>query len=102
MAAEKLRRCDQERAVCPADSLVCVMPTASNCHKLGSMRRIRMRESPTELGCFARTYLKSMPGARLFQTEAGRAARSNERPRERAATNRVPWRRELGRMASKV
>src|SRR5689334_17630240 len=101
MAAEKVRRRDHERAVTPADSPVCVMPTASNCHKLGTKRSIRIREPPTEPGVFARTYLRSMPGARLFQSEAGRAARSNERPRERAATNRVPWRRELGRMASK-
>src|SRR6266568_1952467 len=99
MAAEKLRLCDQERAVCPADSPVCVMPTASNCQRLGSMRRMTMRESPTELGCFAVTYLRSMPGARLFPSEAGRASRSEERPRERAATNRVPGRLELENMA---
>src|SRR5690242_4376204 len=99
MAAEKLRLCDQERAVCPADSPVCVMPTASNCHRLGSMRRMTMRESLTELSFFAVTYFRSIPGASVFQSEAGRAGKSDERPRERAATNRVPWRRELESMA---
>src|SRR5690348_10340659 len=58
-----------------------------------------MRESPTELGFFAVAYFRSIPGASVFQPEAGRAARSDERPRERAATNRLPLRRELGRMA---
>lgn len=47
-----------------------------------------MRESPIELGCFAETYLRSMPGARLFQSKGERASRSEERPRDRIARSR--------------
>src|SRR5215472_9516539 len=99
MAAEKLRLIDQARAVCPSDSPVCVMPTAANCQRLGSMRRMTIRESPMELGFLAVTYLRSIPGARVFQSGAGRAVRNDERTRQRAATSRVVRRQELERTA---
>src|SRR5207248_3097968 len=98
MVAEKLRLCPQERAVCPADSPVCVMPTVSNCHRLGSMRRMRIRESPTELGCFAAKYLRFMPGARVFQSEGTLASKSEERPSDRVARSRPVLRRKQGSM----
>src|SRR5215472_1248394 len=92
MAAEKLRLIDQARAVCPSDSPVCVMPTASNCQRLGSIRRMTIRESPMVLGFFAVTYLRSIPGARVFQSAAGGTGKSDDRPRNRVAMSRLALR----------
>src|SRR5438045_9152219 len=98
MAAERLRLGPEASAVCPADSPGFVMPTVSNCQRLGSMRRMRIREFPTELGCFAAKYLRFMPGARVFQSEGTLASKSEERPSDRVARSRPVLRRKQGSM----
>jgi hypothetical protein len=55
-----------------------------------------------ELGFFAATYLRSMPGEMLFQSEAGLASRRDERKRERDARSRPEFRSRWEGMVRKV